>query len=108
MPASMPIMSTTMNGRAYPHSSSAASSGASTHSSASPEDYWETICTAVAVGGDVDTTAAMAGAISGAHLGISAIPSRYSYHLTDRGTWGHIELVELAHKCFEIKAQTVR
>ena len=50
----------------------------------------------------------MAGAISGAHLGISAIPPRLSYHLTDRGTWGHIELVELAHKCYEIKAQSVR
>ena len=43
----------------------------------SPDDYWETICTAVVVGGDVDTTAAMAGAISGAHLGISAIPSAF-------------------------------
>ena len=36
----------------------------------SPEDYWETICTAIAVGGDVDTTAAMAEAISGAHMGL--------------------------------------
>jgi ADP-ribosylglycohydrolase len=34
----------------------------------SPEDYWETVCTAIAVGGDVDTTAAMAGAVSGAYL----------------------------------------
>jgi ADP-ribosylglycohydrolase len=32
----------------------------------SPDDYWETICTAIAVGGDVDTTAAMAGVVSGA------------------------------------------
>jgi ADP-ribosylglycohydrolase len=74
----------------------------------SPEDYWETICTAVEVGGDVDTTAAMAGAISGAHLGVNAIPSRLSHHLTDRGTWGHIELVELAHKCYEIKTPSGR
>ena len=28
----------------------------------SPDDYWQTILTAIAVGGDVDTTAAMAGA----------------------------------------------
>jgi ADP-ribosylglycohydrolase len=36
----------------------------------SPEDYWETVCTAIAVGGDVDTTAAMAGAVSGAYVGL--------------------------------------
>ncbi len=36
----------------------------------SPDDYWETICTAIAVGGDTDTMAAMAGAISGARLGV--------------------------------------
>ena len=40
----------------------------------SPEDYWETICTAIAVGGDVDTTAAMAGAVSGAHVGLRGLP----------------------------------
>jgi ADP-ribosylglycohydrolase len=68
-----------------------------------PEDYWETICTAVRVGGDVDTTAAMAGAISGAYLGLDAIPSHLACLLTDRGTWGYDELVELAHKCHNMK-----
>jgi len=33
----------------------------------SPDSYWETVCTTIESGGDVDTTAAMAGAISGAH-----------------------------------------
>jgi ADP-ribosylglycohydrolase len=70
-----------------------------------PDDYWETICTAIAVGGDVDTTAAMAGAISGAYLGLGAIPSDLSKCLTDRGTWGFDELVELAHLCYEIRMQ---
>jgi len=69
----------------------------------SPEDYWETICTAIAVGGDVDTTAAMAGAISGAYLGLEAIPSGLSQRLTDRGTWGYYELVELADECYNLK-----
>ncbi|MEW6162319.1 MAG: ADP-ribosylglycohydrolase family protein [Nitrospirota bacterium] len=73
-----------------------------------PEDYWETICTAIAVGGDVDTTAAMAGAISGAHLGLDAIPSHLSHRLTDCGTWGFDELVELAHQCYEIRMQNVQ
>ncbi len=69
----------------------------------SPGDYWETICTAIAVGGDVDTTAAMAGAISGTHLGLEAIPSRLAHRLTDRGSWGFAELVELAHACYRLK-----
>ena len=71
----------------------------------SPENYWETICTAIAVGGDVDTTAAMAGAISGAYLGQEAIPQQLANRLTDQGTWGLTELVRLAHRCYEIKVQ---
>lgn len=70
-----------------------------------PEDYWETICTAIAVGGDVDTTAAMAGAISGAYLGLEAIPSPLAHRLTDQGTWGFAELVELAHRCYRLKME---
>jgi ADP-ribosylglycohydrolase len=69
----------------------------------SPEDYWETIRTAIAVGGDVDTTAAMAGAISGAHLGLGAVPRKLVARLTDRGFWGLPELTDLAGKCYEIK-----
>lgn len=71
-----------------------------------PDDYLETICTAISAGGDTDTTAAMAGAVSGAYLGIDAIPSHLTKHLTDRKTWGFDRLVELAHKCYEIKTQT--
>jgi ADP-ribosylglycohydrolase len=41
----------------------------------SPTDYWEAICTAIAVGGDVDTTAAMAGAIAGATGGLDQCPT---------------------------------
>ncbi len=68
-----------------------------------PYDYMETICTAISGGGDTDTTAAMAGAISGAFLGIDAIPSSLTKYLTDRQTWGLDDLIELAHKCYEIK-----
>ena len=71
----------------------------------SPGNYWETICTAIAVGGDVDTTAAMAGAISGAYLGLDAIPWQWARRVTDRGTWGYGELVELAHRCHRSKAR---
>jgi ADP-ribosylglycohydrolase len=73
-----------------------------------PDDYWETICTAIGVGGDVDTTAAMAGAISGAYLGLDAIPSEITQRLTDQGKWGFDELVELANQCYEIRMQNVQ
>ena len=65
----------------------------------SPEDYVETIATAIAPGGDVDTTAAMAGAISGAHLGLAAIPPDLARRLNDRGTWAYDELIGLALDC---------
>lgn len=68
-----------------------------------PNDYWTTICTAIAVGGDVDTTAAMAGAISGAYVGLDAIPAHLAYRLTDQGTWGFAELVELAREAYRLK-----
>jgi ADP-ribosylglycohydrolase len=68
-----------------------------------PADYWETICTAVVVGGDVDTTAAMAGAVSGAYNGLGAVPIRAARHLRDQGSWGYSELKELAEKCYTKK-----
>lgn len=68
-----------------------------------PEDYLETIYTAISAGGDVDTTAAMAGAMSGAHLGLSALPSAWTPHLTDRGQWGVAELITIAERCYARK-----
>ncbi len=69
----------------------------------SPEDYRQTIRTAISVGGDVDTTAAMAGAVSGAHLGLSALPRNLAGRLTDQGSWGLPELTNLADECYEVK-----
>ncbi len=71
----------------------------------SPDNYWETILTAIACGGDVDTTAAMAGAISGAYLGIEAIPVDLARMLNDQGDWGFSELMELADRCYRIKME---
>lgn len=68
----------------------------------SPDDYWETICTAIGVGGDTDTMAAMAGAISGARLGAEALPEYLVTRLNDRGEWGPGALTELAHSCAAI------
>lgn len=71
----------------------------------SPDDYWKTICTAIAVGGDVDTTAAMAGAISGAHVGLGGIPPDLARRLTDQGTWGYVQLLDLARQCHALSMQ---
>jgi ADP-ribosylglycohydrolase len=61
-----------------------------------PDDYWATVCTAIGVGGDTDTMAAIAGAISGARLGPSALPAPLVERLNDRGGWGRDALIELA------------
>jgi ADP-ribosylglycohydrolase len=61
-----------------------------------PDDYWGTVCTAIGVGGDTDTMAAIAGAISGARLGPSALPAPLVERLNDRGGWGRDALIELA------------
>lgn len=68
-----------------------------------PDDYWETICTAIAVGGDVDTTAAMAGAISGARVRLEALPRDLARRVNDNGTWEYETLKDLAQKAYEIK-----
>ena len=70
-----------------------------------PDSYWEAVSIAIAVGGDVDTTAAMTGAVSGAHLGLDALPSHLTLHLNDQGTWTYSELVNLAKRCYSIKKQ---
>jgi ADP-ribosylglycohydrolase len=64
----------------------------------SPSDYWTAVCTAIAVGGDVDTTAAMTGAIVGAAVGLEGIPREAAALVTDRGEWGCDALVKLAHE----------
>ena len=49
----------------------------------SPHDYSATIERALRIGGDVDTIAAIAGAISGARLGMAAIPTHLRKTLVD-------------------------
>ncbi|MDP6573203.1 MAG: ADP-ribosylglycohydrolase family protein [Rhodospirillales bacterium] len=68
-----------------------------------PDDYWQAVCTAIAVGGDVDTTAAMTGAIAGARRGLAAIPADLAARLNDQGTWGTEALTALARRTWEIK-----
>jgi ADP-ribosylglycohydrolase len=63
-----------------------------------PDDYWETICTAIWAGGDVDSMAAMAGAISGARVGLDALPLQLARRLEDQGEWDYERLVRLARQ----------
>jgi poly(ADP-ribose) glycohydrolase ARH3 len=74
----------------------------------SPDDYWETICVAVAVGGDTDSMAAMAGAMSGARAGPAALPGELIGRLTDRGEWGAEQLAGLAAGCAAVVEQQSR
>jgi len=48
---------------------------------AHPQDFASTVIYAVSLGGDTDTIASMAGAISGAYLGIDALPSEWQKQL---------------------------
>ena len=61
-----------------------------------PDDYWTTVCTAIEAGGDTDTMAAIAGAISGARLGPAGLPDRLVARVNDRGDWGWEALTDLA------------
>jgi ADP-ribosylglycohydrolase len=63
-----------------------------------PDDYWANVCTAIGVGGDTDTMAAIAGAISGARVGPGALPAGLVQRLNDRGGWGRDALIELARR----------
>ncbi len=74
----------------------------------SPDDYVRTVATAIMPGGDVDTTAAMAGAIAGAHLGSHAIPDEFTKPLNDGGGWGRDALSDLARRCREAAVAAAR
>ena len=62
-----------------------------------PQSYRDTVIYAISLGGDTDTIAAMAGAVSGAYLGIEAIPSEWRAKLENK------EYIEaLAEKLWQI------
>lgn len=65
-----------------------------------PQSFAEAIIYAISLGGDTDTIAAMTGAISGAYLGIEAIPETWRERLENRD---YIE--ELAEELWLIKTK---
>jgi poly(ADP-ribose) glycohydrolase ARH3 len=68
---------------------------------AHPRDFVSTVIYVVSLGGDTDTIASMAGAISGAYLGIDALPSQWLEKLENRGY-----ISDLAAKLWELAART--
>lgn len=64
----------------------------------SPQNYIATIERAIRAGGDVDSTAAIAGAISGAHNGIAAIPVHLVHSIKDSD-----QILALGKQLFEAK-----
>ncbi len=66
-----------------------------------PEDYWKAVQMAIVIGGDVDTTGAMTGAIAGARVGLDRIPEDFARMVNDQNEWGYSELKELADQVFD-------
>ncbi len=64
-----------------------------------PDDFALAVALAIEAGGDVDTTAAMTGAMVGARRGLAGIPADLAAHLNDRGAWRRDDLVALALAC---------
>jgi ADP-ribosylglycohydrolase len=66
----------------------------------SPDDFAETVSSAVGGGLDADTTGAVAGAISGAYNGLDGIPERWRQQLES-----YDEIVELAREIWGLASQ---
>jgi len=62
-----------------------------------PESFEETIAHVIFLGGDTDTLAAMAGALSGAYVGAGKLPSQL-VNLLENSPKGRMYLTELADK----------
>lgn len=69
-----------------------------------PEDYVGAVRFVIECGGDVDTTAAITGALSGSHLGLTAVPVDLARSVNDRGRMGHDDLIALADRLLEATA----
>lgn len=66
-----------------------------------PESFEATVCNVIFLGGDTDTLAAMAGALSGAYLGVGRLPSRL-VGLLESGPKGRAYIQQLAGQLFAL------
>jgi poly(ADP-ribose) glycohydrolase ARH3 len=72
-----------------------------------PGSYGETVANVIFLGGDTDTLAAMAGALSGAYLGLGGVPERL-VGLLEESPKGRRYLAELADGLFDRYARVGR
>lgn len=70
-----------------------------------PGDFLQVMTTAIAAGGDTDTTAAMAGAMAGAFVGLEGLPFFPAHLIHDQEGWRYEDLVALAHAVWEMRNQ---
>jgi poly(ADP-ribose) glycohydrolase ARH3 len=66
-----------------------------------PESFESTVCNVIFLGGDTDTLAAMAGALSGAYLGLSRLPGEL-VNLLESSPKGRVYIKQIAEKLFTI------
>jgi poly(ADP-ribose) glycohydrolase ARH3 len=66
-----------------------------------PNNYNEIMRSAIGMGNDVDTLCAMSGAISGAYLGVDAIP-KYLIDRLENDINGRDRIIELANQLYDI------
>jgi len=66
-----------------------------------PESYEATISNVIFLGGDTDTLAAMAGALSGAYVGAARLPGRL-VELLETSPKGRAYIQQLAGQLFEV------
>ena len=66
-----------------------------------PDSFEETICNVIFLGGDTDTLAAMAGALSGAYLGAARLPARL-VGLLEKSPKGGSYIGQLAGRLFSV------
>ena len=72
-----------------------------------PDSYVDTVANCVLLGGDTDTIAAMAGAISGTHLGVQEIPPSWLERLEDEPkSKGRTYLTQLAERLAAIAGKS--
>ncbi len=70
-----------------------------------PDSFIDCVCEAIAVGGDVDTTAAMAGQMIGARVTRAGIPKHWVDQLHDIDEWTADDLVALAGKVHDLTSR---
>jgi len=63
--------------------------------------FMDAVRIAIRAGGDVDTTAAMTGAIAGARIGLGGLP-QMAGTVNDRGTWDYDQLADLAKRAHKL------